>query len=117
MMDCSRSFYQWIRILDDAEVRDVCLCSRCFGSSIWICQSVQSLVMLSSVMYIYGPLGSRSLALWGSLRDRVNNQLSSLDSTVSLSDNEFKRRIIPRDSALYLDPSWFLKSVNHYNHC
>jgi serine/threonine protein kinase len=53
MMECSRSFYQWIRTLDDAEVRDdVCMCSRRFCSSLWICQSVQSLVMLSSVMYI-----------------------------------------------------------------
>jgi hypothetical protein len=55
MIDCSRSLYQWIQILDDAEVReDVCMCvpdvsARLFGL---VRVFSLSLCCLPTVMYI-----------------------------------------------------------------
>jgi hypothetical protein len=80
------------------------MCSRCFCSSLWICQSVQSLVVLfARLSCIHGPLGSRSLALWGVLRDRVGNQLSSRLSTngsLLSEDRNQAHRVMPRECAV-----------------
>jgi hypothetical protein len=71
---------RYARVQSFPNRKDVCMCSRCLFSSLLVCQSVQSLVMLSAYCHVHGPLGSRSLALWGVLRDRVDNQRSFLST-------------------------------------